>query len=271
MVHPRSVVAVARSMTILVLIAVLAVASISAFLYLSLLGPSCGNGSGNGKTRGAVVLADFLSVPSGRNHSSGDREWQFTLADLGRVGVKSVCATLTTGAGRVTQTAPGVPSDGSTSAGGAVAGDVQPGRSYPVNISVVYDNGDSQLLRSSVEAITASGSSGIGDASILNDTLYLPLANETGVLDGFWTYVVGITGTVPIGSMTATPSFAQPNELLPPFLTNLVPGDEKSSGTGLLLAAFNLRAGETYSITFSFFFPDGETKNITTSVTAEAV
>jgi hypothetical protein len=269
--HPRARDAVARSTTVLVLIAVVAVASISAFVYLNYARSGCVDGSGNGSTTGAVVLADYLSVPSGGSNSSGSRDWQITIGDLGSVGVKSVCATLTTGTGRVTQTAPGVPPDGSTSVGGAIASGVQPGKSFPVNITVVYDNGDSQLIRNSVQAVTTTTSPGTTQASILNESLYLPSASGTGTADAFWTYVVGNTGTVTINSITPTLGLEPSEALVPSFLTSIVPGDERSTGDGLYLAAFNIQAGETYSVTFLVAYANGQTENISTSVTAEAV
>jgi len=270
-IHPKASDAVARSTTVLVLIAVVAVASISAFVYLNYARPGCNSGSGNGSTTGAVVLADYLSVSSGGSYGSGGRDWQISIGDLGGVGVKSVCATLTTGAGMVTQTAPGVSPDGSTSAGGAIASGVQPGKAYPVSITVVYDNGDSQLLRGSVQAIATATSPGTAQASILNESLYLPSENGTGVTDAFWTFVVGNTGTVTINSITATPGLEPSGALLPSILTNIVPGDERSAGSGLYLGTFNIQAGESYSFTFLVAYANGQTANISTSVTAEAV
>jgi len=257
--------------TVLILIGVVTIASISAFVYLSYMLPGCDSGSGKGSTTGAVVLADYLSVPSGDSYDSGSRNWQFTIGDLGRVGVKSVCATLAIGAGTVTQTALGVPPDGSTAAGGAIVGGVQPGRSYPASITVVYDNGDSQLLRSSAQAIAIATSLDTVRVSMLNESLYLPSANGTGTTDAFWTYTVGNTGAVTVNSINPTFGFAPSNELAPSVLNNLVPGDEKSTGLGLLLTAFDIRAGETYSITFLVGYANGQTENISTSVTAEAV
>jgi hypothetical protein len=269
--HPRTRDAVARSTIVLVLIAAIAVASISAFVYLHSVSLGCDSGSGNGTTRGAVVLADYLSVPSGGNYNGSGRDWWITIGNLGSVSVRSVCATLRTGAGTVTQTVPGVPPDGSTSVRGAIASGVQPGKSYPVAITVIYDNGDTQLLRSSVQAIAPATSPGTAQVSIVNESLYLPSANGTGTIDAFWTYTVGNTGTVTINSINPNPGFAPSNELVPSFLTDIAPGDEESAGAGLLLAAFNIHAGETYSITFLVGYANGQTENVSTSVTAEAV
>jgi hypothetical protein len=255
----------------MVLIAVVAAASISAFVYLDYVWPGCASRSGNGSTTGAVVLADYLSIPSEGSYNSGSRDWQFTIGNLGSVGVKSICATLTTSAGRVTRTTSGVPPDGSITAGGVIASGVQQGKSYPVNITVFYDNGDSQLLRSSVKAIATATSPGTAQARILNDSLYLPSAKGAGTIDAFWTYVVGNNGTVTINSITATPGLRPSNALVPSFLSNIVSGDERSTGAGLLLAAFNIRAGETYSVTFLVGYANGQIQNISTSVTAEAV
>jgi len=270
-IYPKARDAVARSTTVLFLIAVVALASISAFVYLNYARPVCTSGVVNGSTTGAVVLADFLSVPGGDSNGSASRDWQISIGDLGSVGVKSVCATLTTGTGEVTQTAPGVSPDGSTSAGGAIASGVQPGKSYPVTFTVVYDNGDSQLLRGSVQAIATATSPGTAQASLLNESLYLPSANGTGVTDAFWTYVVGNTGTVTINSITATPGLEPSGALLPSVLTQIVPGDERSSGGGLYLGTFNIKAGESYSFAFLVAYANGQTGNISTSVTAEAV
>ena len=269
--NPKARDAIARSTTVLVLICVVAVASTSAVVYLNYFGPGCGNVSGNGFTTGAVVLADYLSVPTGGTYNGSGRDWQFIIGNLGSVGIKSACASLTTGTGKVIQTAPGVPPDGSTSVWRALASGVQPGRSYPVNITVVYDNGDSQLLRSSVQAIATASSPGTAKASILNDSLYLPSANGTETSDAFWTYVVGNTGTVTVTSITASPGLEPSDALTPTFLTNIVPGDTKSTGAGLLMAAFNIQAGETYAVTFLVYYANGQTENISTSVTAETV
>jgi len=270
-IHPKSRDAVVRSTTVLVLIAVVAVASISVSVYLIYPRPGCSSGSGNGSTTGAVVLADYLSVPSGGSYGSSSRDWQFTLGNLGSVSVKSVCATLAIGTGMVTQTAPGVPPDGATSAGGAIASGVQPGESYPVLITVVYDNGDSQLLRGSVQAIATTTQPGTEQASILNESLYLPSVNGTGTTDAFWTYVVGNTGTVTINSITTSPGLEPSGAFLPPVLANVVPGDVMSTGGGLYLGTFNIKAGMSYSFTFLVAYANGQTENISTSVTAEAV
>jgi len=269
--HPRTRDAVARSTIVFVLIAVIAVASISAIVYLNSISHGCDSVSGSGSTTGAVVLADYLSIPSGGSHNSSGRDWWITIGNLGSTSVKSVCATLTTRTGMVTQTVPGVPPDGSTSVRGVIASGVQPGKSYQVTITVIYDNGDTQLLRSSVQEIAPATSPGTAQVGILNESLYLPSANGTGTIDAFWTYIVGNTGTVTINSINPTLGFAPSNELVPSFLTNIAPGDEKSAGVGLLLAAFNIHAGETYSITFLVGYANGETESVSTSVTAEAV
>jgi hypothetical protein len=43
------------------------------------------------------------------------------------------------------------------------------------------------------------------------------------------------------------------------------------TGLGLLLATFNIHAGEHYAVTFLVGYTDGQTENISTSVTAEVV
>ena len=270
-IHPKARDAVALSTIVVVLMAVVAVASISAFVYLNYARPGCSNGSGNGSTTGAVVLADYLTVPSGGSYGSGSRDWQISIGDLGSVGVRSVCATLTTGTGKVSQTVTGVSPDGSTSGGGAIASGVQPGKSYPVSITVVYDNGDSQLLRGSVQAIATATSPGTARASILNESLYLPSENGSGTTDAFWTCVVGNTGTVTISSITATPGLEPSGALLPFVLTNIVSGDERPTGGAFYLGAFNIRAGESYFFTFLVAYANGQTENISTFATAEAV
>lgn len=269
--HPRVRDAVARSTAVLILIAVVAVASISALVYLNSAPPGCSNYPGNGSTRGAVVLADYLSVPEVGGYGSGSRDWQFTIGDLGSVGIMSVCATLTIGTEKVTKTAQGVPPGGSTTTGSTMASGVQPGKSYLVSIAVMYDNGDSQLLRGSVQAIATATSPGAARVSILNQSLYLPLVNGTGTIDAFWTYVAGNAGTVTVSSIDPALGFAQPDAMVPSLLTNIVSGDEKSTGAGLLLSAFNIKAGETYSVTYLVSYANGQTENISTSVTAEAV
>ena len=269
--HPRARDAVARSTTVLILIVVVAVASFSAFVYLNYAKSGCVDGSGNGSTTGVVVLADYLSVPSGGSYNSSSRDWQIELGDLGGVGFKTACAKLMTDTGTLTQTVPGVPPGGSTSVEGVVASGVQPGKSYPVNITVVYDNGDSQLLHSFVRAVSTATSPGTTQVSILNQSLYFPSGNGTGAGVALWTYVVGNTGTVTISSITSTLGLEPSDELSPSFLNNIVSGDESSTGDGLSLSAFNIQAGETYSVTFLVGYANGQTQNISTSVMAQAV
>jgi hypothetical protein len=272
--HTETRDAIARSTTVLALIAIVAIASISALAFLDLRllipyeHPGCSTVSGSGSATGAVVLADYLSVPSGGSYSSGDRDWQIEIGDLGNVGIKSVCATLTTDDGNVTQTPSGVPPAGSTSAEGAVAGGVQPGRSYPVSIEVVYDNGGSQLLRSSALAIAIATSPDTARVSIMNDDLYIPSKNGT-VSVAFWTLVVGNTGTVTVSGITATLGLEPSNVLGPSVLNNIVPGDETSTGDGLSIAAFNIEAGTTYPVTFLVSYSNGQMENFSALLTAE--
>lgn len=262
--------AITRVTVVMVLVVLIAIASSSSFVYFYYTQPSCGTASVNGKTSGVAVLADYLSVPTGSDYSTGSRTWQITIANLGNVEVKTVCATILIGSARMTQTILGVSIDGGLASADTMVTVVQLGTSYPVNFTINYANGDTQMIMASVSAIAPLGSPNTTQVTILNDSLYIPSGNLTGTPSATWAFVIMNSGTVAISSLNATfGRYDPPIASIP--LKNIVSGDVKSFQGQINLHYASIQAGRTYSVNFVIDYVNGQTENISTALVGDMV
>ncbi|MDG7047258.1 MAG: hypothetical protein JRN53_06730 [Nitrososphaerota archaeon] len=243
-----------RLLKVVIVIVVVAAAGASVFAYEMSAGAPF-------STYRTVVQVDYLAMPVGATGAT----WGYTIVNAGKVEITSINATLLVGSNAMTQEALSIePGHGDSGGYSGIAG-VQPGGSYPVNFTVLYANGRTQVITALVTPFAHEAQSNVAQATVMgNGLIFVPSFKYAT-----WTFAVRNAGTETI--VNATMTFQLYFGVLPfseisqTTAYNITPGDVWMHSNGLHLNAkepseFSFKANLTIT------YANGQTVEVSSPV-----
>ncbi|MDG7045047.1 MAG: hypothetical protein JRN19_07285 [Nitrososphaerota archaeon] len=239
---------------VVIVILVVAAAGASVFAYETSAGAPF-------STYRTVVQVDYLAMPVGATGAT----WGYTIVNAGKVEITSVNATLLVGSNAMTQEALSIAPGHNDSGGYSGIAGVQPGGSYPVNFTVLYANGRTQVITALVTPFAHEAQSNTAQATVMyNGLIFVPSSKYAT-----WTFAVGNAGTETIVNVTVTVQIYFAGfyglEISQASAYNITPGDVWMHSNGLPLST-NKPSDSSFKANLTITYANGQTIEVSTPV-----
>lgn len=238
-----------RLLKVVIVIVVVAAAGASVFAYEMSAGAPF-------STCRTVVQVDYLAMPVGATGAT----WGYTIVNAGKVEITSINATLLVGSNAMTQEALSIePGHGDSGGYSGIAG-VQPGGSYPVNFTVLYANGRTQVITALVTPFAHEAQAAV----IGNSLIFVPSYKYAT-----WTFAIGNAGTETIENATMTFQIYfggfPGSEISQTTAYNITPGDVWMHSNALHLST-NKPSAYSFKANLTITYANGQTVEVSSPV-----